>query len=149
MYKIAYNYLTLNYYKMKKIILIPILYISIFKNANSQTVPVTDTLAYLQTIVTNKANYIGHPFSTLANSLQIQIKSFFPFASLPYDKTKETSTDFSFYFPLNVDELYLTYPYLVIYWQPFLNTNQSNIIQQTNDNKWRCVSVPFFRSIQN
>jgi len=122
---------------MKKIIFILILSATIFNKVDAQTTPVTDTLAYLHTIVNNKASFIGHPFSTLANSLQIQIKSFFPFASLPYDKTKETSTDFSFYFPLNVDELYLTYPYLVIYWQPFLNTNQSNIIQQTNDNKWR------------
>lgn len=84
---------------MKKIIFILILSATIFNKVDAQTTPVTDTLAYLHTIVNNKASFIGHPFSTLANSLQIQIKSFFPFASLPYDKTKETSTDFSFTFP--------------------------------------------------
>lgn len=78
---------------MKKIILI-ILIITVAKNVSAQLNGVPDTLAYLQTIVANKAQYIGQPFSTLIDNLQIQIKHFIPFASISYDKTKETSTSF-------------------------------------------------------
>jgi len=114
------------------------------KNINAQT-GVPDTLAYLQNIVANKAQYIGQPFSILKNSLQIQVKFFFPFASLPYDKTKETSTQFSFYFPQNADEMYLTYPSLRISWQQYLNANQSNIIRATNNNRgqWNVAAYNF------
>ena len=60
---------------MKKIILI-ILIITVAKNVSAQLNGVPDTLAYLQTIVANKAQYIGQPFSTLIDNLQIQIKHF-------------------------------------------------------------------------
>ncbi|MEQ1554985.1 MAG: hypothetical protein ABL929_12440 [Ferruginibacter sp.] len=120
---------------MKKIkfILIIVAFIQ-SSNLNAQTPPpVTDTLAYLQNIVNNKALYIGQPFSVLLNTLSIQIKFFSPFAAIHYDKNKETSTSFSFYFPQNYEEVYLTYPKLEIYWQPYLNRVQSDIFWESNN----------------
>ncbi len=81
---------------MKKIFIILILIITISAKDTYAQNGVPDTLAYLQTIVDNKSNYIGQPFSALMNDLQIQIMNFIPFASIPHDKTKETSTSFSF-----------------------------------------------------
>jgi hypothetical protein len=80
----------------------------------SQVTNVPDTLGYLKTIASNKANYIGKPFSVLLKDLKIQIKFFLPFVSLPYDKTKETSTSFCFFFPLTEKIVYLIYPCLEI-----------------------------------
>ena len=97
-------------------------------DAKAQTVPpISDTLTYLQSIVNNKAYFIGHPFSVLMDSLQIQIKFFSPFAKIHHDNNKETSTSFSFYFPITHEEMYLTYPKLEVFWQPYLNINQSLI----------------------
>ncbi|MBC7935741.1 MAG: hypothetical protein H7Y86_10365 [Rhizobacter sp.] len=110
---------------MKKIILI--LFITVFvKAGQAQTFGVPDTLIYLQTLVANKSQFIGQPFSKLADSLKLQIKYFSPTASLPYDMTKETSTTFAFYYPGTSSEFYLIYPYLEVYWHPFLNGDQSN-----------------------
>lgn len=114
------------------------------KNTNAQT-GVPDTLAYLQTIVANKANYIGQPFSALLNNLQIQIKYFHPIASIPYDVTKETSTSFAFYFPQTEDDMYLTYPCLNIYWQTPLNANQSFSLYNTNNGgSWTTAVSNFY-----
>lgn len=129
---------------MKKYIFIILVFFFAFtKNAKAQ---VPDTLAYLQTIVANKANYIGQPFSVLANSLQIQIKYFFPYASIHHNKNKETSTSIAFYFPVTVNELYLTYPGLEICWQPYLNMHESNIIRQTNTNRgqWNAAAAALY-----
>ncbi len=41
------------------------------KDAKSQTSGVPDTLAYLQSIVANKTQFIGQPFSVLKSSLNI------------------------------------------------------------------------------
>jgi len=113
---------------MKKFILIIIVFFAaIIKNADAQT-SIPDTLVYLETIVTNKGQYIGQPFSVLMNSLQIQIKFFSPVASISYNKNLETSTLFSFYFPKNSEEIYLTYPSLEIYWKPYLNAVQSELL---------------------
>jgi len=114
---------------MKKILVITFLIIAFAKESKAQTYGVPDTLAYLQTIITNKAQYIGQPFAVLLNDLQIQVKFFFPFASLPYDKTKETSTSFAFYFPQTAEDIYLTYPHLEIYWQTPLNADQSRALR--------------------
>lgn len=105
-----------------------------------------DTLAYLQTIVANKAQYIGQPFSVLLNNLQIQIKYFSPFASIHHNKSKETSTLFSFYFPLSVADHYLSYPRLEIYWQPYLNAIQSNILFDNNNGGWVPTVVSYYTS---
>ncbi len=134
---------------MKKIIIILFLLVSIFKNdvKGQATPPVTDTLAYLKNIVNNKAQYIGQPFSALMNTLQIQIKFFSPLASTPYDKTKETSTSFSFYFPQTAEEIYLTYPILEVYWQPHLNANQSRVYYNNyNGGGWNATVNSFYSS---
>jgi len=62
------------------------------------------------------------------DSLKIQIKFFSPFASIPHDMNKETSTEFSFYFPQTADEIYLTYPSLEIYWRQYLNADSSKLL---------------------
>jgi hypothetical protein len=108
---------------MKKILLI--LLVIIATSTKAQT-GVPDTLAYLQYIVANKSKFIGKPFSVLSDSLKIKIKFFFPFASIPHNKYKETSTSFAFYFPPTAEEIYLTYPHLDIIWRSPLNANQSD-----------------------
>ncbi len=128
---------------MKKIILI-ILIITVAKNVSAQLNGVPDTLAYLQTIVANKAQYIGQPFSTLIDNLQIQIKHFIPFASISYDKTKETSTSFSFYVKVQGD-YYSLYPLLEIYWQQPLNATQSDVIWTNNNGGgWSSAGASFY-----
>ena len=87
-------------------------------NEENVTAQVPETLAYLQSVVANKAQFVGQPFSVLRDSLKIQIKYFSPFGSISYDITKETSTSFSFFFPQTINDLYLTYPKLDIFWRP-------------------------------
>ena len=131
---------------MKKILVIICITLLVFeKNTNAQS-GVPDTLAYLQSIVANKAIYIGQPFSVLHRNLQVQIKFFQPFAAIHHDKTKETSTPFAFYFPSNADELYLTFPKIEIYWQVPLNIAQSDNIRNTNNNRgqWNVTSANFY-----
>jgi hypothetical protein len=126
---------------MKKIILI-VLIITFTTNAKAQ---VPDTLAYLNSIVANKAQFIGQPFSVLMDSLKIQIKYFHPIADITYNKSKETSTSFAFYFPLTADDMYLTYPCLNIYWQPYLNASQSDILWEANNGGgWSTVITNFY-----
>jgi hypothetical protein len=109
---------------MKKILIVLVLTQLIdTDNLNAQ---VPDTLAYLQSIVADKSKFIGKPFAVLADSLKIQIKFFSPFASIAYDTHKETSTQFSFRFPQNENEIYLMYPSLRISWKSYLNTVQSD-----------------------
>ena len=91
--------------------------LAIANEIKAQTYGVPDTLSYLQSIVANKAQFTGQPFSVLLDSLKIQIKFFSPFGAIPHDKNKETSTSFAFYFPQTEDEMYLTYPKLRISWQ--------------------------------
>ncbi len=130
---------------MKKFFLILVVVITTFtKDVKAQTYGVPDTLAYLLSIVSNKAQYIGQPFSVLKNNLQIQIKYFQPFAAVSYDKDKETSTSFAFYFPNNVDELYLTFPKLEVYWQPYLNIVQSLGIAYGNRGVWSSSAEAFY-----
>ena len=123
---------------MKKILLIILIVFSAFiKKAEAQSTGVPDTLAYLQTIVANKAQYIGQPFSLLLNNLQISIKFFNPIGDIHHDTRKETRTYFSFFFPANAEEIYLTYPSLVISWQPYLdNTNANSLYTQFNGGAW-------------
>jgi hypothetical protein len=132
---------------MKKIFFILILLTILHsKSVNAQVNGVPDTLAYLQTILANKAQYVGQPFSVLYNSLQLQVKFFSPFASIPYAKNKETSTSFSFYFPVDShDDFYLTYPKLEVCWQIPLNANQSDILWQSNNGGgWSTVVSNFY-----
>lgn len=112
---------------MKNIILILLITVAT-KNIKAQT-GVSDTLAYLESIVANKTHFISQPFSVLRDSLKIQIKFYFPFAGNHYNKHKETSTSFAFYFPPTPEEIYLTYPHLEIYWQSPLNADQSRALR--------------------
>ena len=119
---------------MKKLFIITVfLLMAIIKETNGQTSGVPDTLAYLQTIVKNKANYIGKPFSVLMNSLKIKIKFFSPSAGISYDIRKETSTSFAFYYAQSVDDDYLSYPRLEVYWKPYLNAKQSDVLWVKNN----------------
>jgi hypothetical protein len=133
---------------MKKTVIV-ILFIAAISKCNSygQATGVPDTLAYLQTIVTNKAQYIGQPFSVLQSSLQIEIKFFSPFSAKRHRINNETSTSFGFYFPQNAEEIYLTYPCLEIVWQTPLNANQSRTLySQFNGGGWNSTVAAFYSS---
>lgn len=132
---------------MKKIIIALLFTVFLSKASNATVAEAPDTLTYLQSIISNKANYIGKPFSTLLNDLQIQIKFFSPFASLHHDMTKETSTTFSFYFPQTADDLYLTFPKLKILWNPYLNANTSNYLySKYNGGGWTQEVIDFYKT---
>lgn len=131
---------------MKKIILILLIFAAT-KNLNAQTSGVYDTLAYLQSIVANKSQFIGQPFSVLQDSLKIQIKYFHSKRGIVYDVNKETSTRLGFYFPQAANELYLTYPSIEIYWQPNLHSNQSDILWKNNNGGgWSSAVATFYAS---
>lgn len=115
---------------MKSIIILALALTFTTRSSLKAQTGVPDTLAYLQTIVQNKAQYIGQPFSKLMDSLQIQIKLFFPVAELPYDRFKETSTSFSFFFTATVDDLYLSYPMLEVIWQTPGDATQSRLLRK-------------------
>ena len=133
---------------MKKTLFILFFFFSAFvKNADAQSPGVQDTLVYLKSIVANKSQYIGKPFSVVLNSLQIQIKYFSPRESIHYDKNKETSTLFSFYFPKNSEEIYLIYPSLEIYWKPYLNAVQSELLySQCQNVGWSPAVAAFYEN---
>jgi len=132
---------------MKKVILAILFVICLSKVTNAHVGATNDTLTYLQSIVANKANYIGKPFSTLLNNLQIQIKHFSPIANISYDKSKETATFFSFYFPQSANEIYLTYPCLRISWEPYLNaTNSSYLFSKYNGGGWTQEVIDFYKN---
>lgn len=128
---------------MKKAILFFII-IFFIKNTNAQGYGVPDTLAYLNTIAANKAQFIGQPFSRLRDSLKIQIKWFSPFAAIHYKKNKETSTSFGFYFSVSTDDYYLTYPRIEIYWQTNIDKNQSNIFWENNQGGWESTVANYY-----
>lgn len=99
----------------------------------------------MQTIIANKSQYIGQPFSTLLSNLQIQVKYFHLRRGIIHNISKETSTRFSFYFPQTSNEMYLTYPSLEIYWQIPLNANQSDSIWETNNGGgWNSTVSAFY-----
>jgi hypothetical protein len=130
---------------MKKIfIILTLVTLLSVKHANAQTTGVTDTLAYLQNIVAHKSQFIGQSFSVLLDSLQIQIKFFSPFASIPHSKNKETSTSFAFFFPVTENDLYLAYPMLDISWQPYLNATQSSTLYTQYDGGGWAPEVAMF-----
>jgi hypothetical protein len=131
---------------MKKVCIIIFIYLFTNNIVKSQVTNVLDTLGYLKTIASNKANYIGKPFSVLLKELKIQIKYFSPFARLPYDKTKETSTSFCFYFPLTEHEIYLIYPCLDIYWQiPLDALRSSYLYSHYSEVGWNATIASFYK----
>ena len=131
---------------MKKIIAIQILTLIIsLKCSFANAQPPAGTGAYLQTIVNNKAQYIGQPFSVLLNDLQMPIKFFSPFAASK--RSKETSTAFAFYFPQNANEINKIYPCLEIYWQTDLNAyNSMQLYTQYRSVGWNSVIASSYSS---
>lgn len=130
---------------MKRTLVILFLIIAFKKETKAQTYGVPDTLAYLQSIVSNKSHFIGHSFSVLMDSLQIQIKHFSRNTDIVYDIRKETSTSFGWYFPQNPDEIYLTYPRLRISWQTPLNALQSGVLYSNNNGGgWTLEVLSFY-----
>lgn len=131
----------------KRLFILFFFFSAFIKNADAQASGVPDTLSYLQSIVANKSKYIGKPFSVVLNSLQIQIKYFSPRENIHYDKYKETSTLFSFYFPKNSEEIYLIYPGLEIYWKPYLNAVQSELLySQCQSVGWTPAVAAFYEN---
>jgi hypothetical protein len=132
---------------MKRVLIAFLFSVCLSKVSNARIFNPPDTLTYLQSIVANKANYVGKAFSTLLSDLQIQIKYFSPVGGLAYDTSKETRTLFSFYFPQSADEIYLTYPYLRISWEPYLNANTSHYLYNKNDGGgWTQAVMDFYRN---
>jgi hypothetical protein len=118
---------------MKKVIFVLfVLFATKGIKAQSNT-GVPDTLAYLNTIVANKANFVGQPFSVLANSLLISIKYFSPDARFHHRKNAETSTYLAFYNSTNAEDYYRTYPMLVVKWrEPYHDINLSYAIRKAD-----------------
>jgi len=104
--------------------------------AQAQTTPITDTVAYLKSIEARKAEFIGKPFSVLLNELKLPILCFGPVGSIPYDRSKETSTIIDF-FTDNHEEVE-DETMLIIYWQTPLNQFRSSKIadKTTPRGKW-------------
>ena len=108
-----------------KIFSVLIVFALCMPKTKAQPAGVPDTLAYLQTIVANKAQYIGQPLSLLLNHLQIEVKEFGPIGGIHHQKDKETSTSFGFYCPIGSNDLYKLSPALRVYWNPYLNKSSS------------------------
>ena len=107
---------------MKKKLISALIVLTLFlSKASAQTTGVPDTLAYLQTIVANKALYIGQPLSLLINHLQIDVKRFGPFSRIHHQMDKETSTSLGFYCPTGPNDRHRLFPALRIFWNPYLN----------------------------
>ena len=116
---------------MKKVLLILVVFLHAKAQLRAQGVP--DTLQYLKTIVQNKSQYIGQPFSKLLKDLEINIQYFSPDGGIWHDRSKETSTSFSFYFPTRAEDINLAYPFLKIIWKDPLNALQSGSIYDQSD----------------
>lgn len=114
---------------MKRILILTLALTLITQTGLKAQTGVPDTLAYLQTIVQNKAQYIGQPFAKLLDSLKIQVKYFYPSADLPYNRFKETSTSFGFFFPATAEDIYLAYPMLIVTWRIPGEADQSRILR--------------------
>ena len=130
--------------KVMKRIFIILIAVLLTQASKAQTV--TDTLAYLKTFETNKASYIGKPFSNLLDSLQIDIRYFGPLASLTYDKSKETSTRFYFIIPEYLEDIQSGY--IQIFWEPYLNADQSSIIfdEAADNDRWNTAAKAFYKN---
>lgn len=108
-----------------KIFSVLIVFALCMPKTKAQPAGVPDTLAYLQTIVANKAKYIGQPLSLLLNHLQIEVKRFGPFGNIHHQKDKETSTSLGFYCPTGANDGYRLFPALRVFWNPYLNKSSS------------------------
>jgi len=117
---------------LKKIFFVSFIIITLTSKLRAQ--PNIDTLAVLQTIVTNKSNYIGQPFSLLLGQLPLGIKYFLP---IPYaNRYQEKHTSFSFFYTANVQQTNRMYPSLEILWQNPLNQTLSYSLWRQTPGAW-------------
>ena len=121
---------------MKNITTIIILLICFSNITYSQTSRVIDTLSYLKSIEGTKSKYIGKKFSNLFDDLKINIKYFNPNADEHFNILKETSTDFSFFYPSTELEIHKAYPFLSIKWEAPLNTLTSLSLWKETEGGW-------------
>jgi hypothetical protein len=128
---------------MKKASLILVFIIVFSPIVKAQSTGVIDTLTYLQTIVNTKSLYIGKPFRNLADSLKIEIKFFSPQAPIHHDKSRETSTAFGWFTPLQPEDIAFTYPHLVVYWYPVLNAEKSRMIYNKRED-WPAAIIKYY-----
>ena len=105
-----------------------------------------DTVAYLQTLVANKTQFIDQPFTKLRDCLKLQIKYFGPYASKPSDIYKETSTIFAFCKPGSASEVYMIYPCIEVYWRSPLNAGQSDVLFGNTGGAWTNTVFNFYSS---
>lgn len=131
---------------MKKTILFTIIicFANIAK-AQGYPTPVSDTLRYLRYVVSNKQIYIGQPFSLLHNDLLINVKLFRPFGDIHFQKNSETLLSLSFKYAATADDLYATYPRLVVVWQaPYLYLPVSDSLRETYKRQGIGWNVPLY-----
>jgi hypothetical protein len=119
--------------------------------AQTYPTPITDTANYLRYIVANKQQFIGQPFSTLYNFLQISPKMFTPRAGIHHNSYAETSITLSFKFVATAEELSTTYPHLKIAWQPpYLNREEGldmKFLYQRQGVGWNTVIYNRYQNI--
>jgi hypothetical protein len=131
---------------MKKALLILVLFFAC-KNTTAIAQGVPDTLQYLKTIVQNKSQYIGQPFSKLLADLKIGIIYFnYNIRPVPYDRSKERSSAFSFYFPARNEDFNLAYPFLEIIWKEPLNALRSGSIYDQSGGRFSSEARLFYLS---
>jgi hypothetical protein len=130
---------------MKRIssLIIPILAMHKSRIKNPSGV-ITSRPDYLQNIIGNKSQFTGRPFSAFMESLRVAIRYFYPYAGMPYNGGKETSTLFAFYFPENATQLEMIYPCLEVCWEPFLNASHSLDLYNNTGGKWSQNASSFY-----
>ena len=129
---------------MKNITIIILLLICFSNKAHAQSSGVPDTLSYLKSIEGTKSKYIGKRFSNLFDDLKINIKYFNPNADEHFNIQKETSTDFSFFFPATEVEIHKAYPFLSIKWAAPLNTLTSLSLWKGTEGGWNDTIKNFY-----
>ncbi len=130
---------------MKKITLIILLVIVVLTHVKQTNAQVLDTVAYIKTIIANKNQYVGKPFSVLLKDLKINIKYFSPFAGIHYDISKETSTSFWFIKPSLSRMSDFSAPRLDISWNPYLNNDNAMSLWKRVDGDWTSESTGFYQ----
>lgn len=132
---------------MKKHIIIVLYFLLSFLTAQSQTLPVTDTLAYLKSIEARKAEFIGLPFSKLLNELKINIVDFGPIGANSNDIKQETSTVIMFKKPIASQD-YFDFPRISIYWRFYVDIDQSTAIatQTSVYGKWTNSARQYYQN---
>ena len=131
---------------MKNFIILLLISTCFFSTVQAQNTPITDTVAYLKSIEARKAGYIGQPFSKLLDSLKIDIRYFSPRSGIYSDKSKETSTAFRFIIPEYLEDFQSGY--IEIFWEPYLDADQSSIIfdEAADNDRWNTAAKAFYKN---